>query len=267
MKDWQKKAAAAVGSGIGTTLIGSYLIERRLKSYEPIDLSLGGLTVDIQNYSFNEEGYIGETLESLRKQPLYRRSDDVLLTVVDSKSTDRTVEIARRYADRVWTASRGKLSARDLGTRRSDADIIVSTDSDTLYKKGWLSNLLAPFSDPEVVAVHGPKLSRDWFWKPWRAWWSGVFHRHSGIFSATNSAFRRSAYIKAGGFDLSVDQFERGGELNQEEERNFLKRLERVGKVEYVPVAPLTSERQMPFTTEDGRAEKFRREREAGVRF
>jgi len=269
METWQK-LLAGVGSGVTAFLLGSKSIENRI-SPEPKDVSLGEVSVDIQTYTLNEEGFLSETAESILSQPLFQKCrENVTLTLVDSHSTDGTREIAEKYYDRIWLAERGKLNARDYGTRRTDADIIVSTDADAEYPEGWLSNLLAPFSSSEVVAAHGPKLSKrgSFFWKPFRAWWSGYLHEVSGIMSAGNSAYRRRAYFECGGFDLSVDQMDREGELNEEEEHEFRRKLEEIGEVVYLSENAIrVSERAMPFTLADGGVEKYREEREKGIRF
>ncbi|GAI26060.1 unnamed protein product, partial [marine sediment metagenome] len=197
--------------------------------------------------------------------PMYKKGG-IKLVVLDSSSTDRTVEISRKYADVVLEVPRGKLSARDAGIRRDDADIIVAVDSGDLYPPGWLSCLLEPFSDPNVVAAHGAVMSKDILWKPAIAWSNLV--RPVRTLSGRNSAFRRSAYFQIGGFDLSVNQFDRG-ELQNEEEIRFLARMKSVGKVVFVWNASMfRSERMMPVTLEmDGRIEKYKREIAQKVRF
>ena len=222
--------------------------------------------MDIQTYTLNEEGFLSETADSILSQPLFQKCrENVTLTLVDSHSTDGTREVAEKYYDRIWLAERGKLNARGFGTRESDSDILIPTDADTVYPSGWLSNILEPFSDPDVVATHGAVMSEGSVWSPFRSWTAGVeFYRT--IFTARNSAFRRSAYFECGGFDLSVDQYDRDGELNEEEERKFMDRLETVGRVVYVPIAVKTSERQLPSLS-GGRVEKYKEEQEKGVRF
>lgn len=265
MKDWQKVLGAA-GAGIGAFFLGAKSIESRMTP-EPKDINLDEVSVDIQTYTLNEEGFLKDTAESIVNQPLFQRwRENITLTLVDSHSTDRTREIAEEYYDRVWLTERGKLNARDFGTRKSNADILIPTDADTTYPPGWLSNILEPFSNPDVVATHGAVVSKGSVWSPFRAWATGTEFYRTTI-SARNSAFRRSAYFECGGFDLSVDQFDRDGELNQEEERRFKEKLEGIGEVRYVDIAVSTSERQMPFVLGDGAVEKYREERERGIRF
>jgi len=265
MKDWQK-ALGVAGVGIGGFLLGARSVENRMNP-EPKDISLNNVLVDIQTYTLNEESFLGKTAKSIVSQPLFQKCrENFTLTLVDSKSTDRTREIAKKYYDRIWITERGKLNARDFGARKSSSDILIPTDADTTYPPGWLSNILEPFSDSNVVATHGAVVSDGSVWSPFRSWVAGTeFYRT--IFTARNSAFRRAAYFECGGFDLSVDQFDRDGELNQEEECRFKEKLEGIGEVRYVDIAVSTSERQMPLVLEDGVVEKYKEEQEKGIRF
>lgn len=248
---------------------GTSYIERSLSPEEPRPVSLDDETVHIHVVAFNEEHFIEDTLESLIEQPVCREHENVSIVLVDSYSTDRTRQIAREYVDDVVLVDRGKLTARDQAIRQSkDATIIVNTDADTIYPTHWLSHVLAPFSDPEIVGVAGPKLSRDPLYKPLRAWWSLVVERRSRHYPAPNSAFRRNAYLESGGFDLSIDEFDRNGELNREEEYAFRDRLNEIGTIEWTDAGVFTSERQQPISLTDSEAvAKFKRERKAGLRF
>lgn len=115
---------------------------------------------------FNEERNIGACLDSLRW------CDEIV--VVDSFSTDRTVEICRRYTDRIvqrnWSGYRDqKAFAHSLATKDwvllVDSDERVSPElkdeiSDTLSSQ---DNTYAGFSVPRLVFY----LDRWW----WRGGW------------------------------------------------------------------------------------------------
>ena len=98
--------------------------------------------------ALNEEEFIGDCLRSLRAQT--RPPAEII--VVDNGSTDRTVEIAKRYADRVIIIpSVSIVELRQAGAEEARNPIIVSTDADTTYPTDWLETLTAHFSDPSVV--------------------------------------------------------------------------------------------------------------------
>jgi len=102
--------------------------------------------------TLNEEELIADCLQSLRNQSF----KDFEIIVIDGGSTDRTVEIAKEYTDKVILAPDSKIGeARLIGVKEASGNIIVSTDADTVHPPFWLQNLVRHFNDPEVVAVGG----------------------------------------------------------------------------------------------------------------
>ena len=74
--------------------------------------------------SFNEEKKIEDCLKSLR--PV---ADEII--VVDSHSTDTTVEIARKYTDKVYDqAFLGHIEQKNLAVSKASHDWIISLDCD-----------------------------------------------------------------------------------------------------------------------------------------
>ena len=107
----------AISGTLGLLTVNGF-IEREMNNYdmdtfEPID------TVSIIVPSFNEERYIKKTLTSIRGQSIIEEYPKFFeLIVVDNGSTDNTVDIAERYADKVIIENRkGKLTARNTGIR------------------------------------------------------------------------------------------------------------------------------------------------------
>jgi hypothetical protein len=91
--------------------------------------------------------------------------------------------------------------------------------------------LLRHFRDWSVVGVGGPRLVAEpnlvgvgYVWKAFMDYLSG------GRLSGSSSAFRRDAYFKVGGFNLSINQFD-VNEMVREEEHTFVERLKKLGKV------------------------------------
>jgi glycosyltransferase involved in cell wall biosynthesis len=146
--------------------------------------------------------------------------------------------LAQLYGFRVVRAPRGKLASRDMATRIASGDIIVSADSDTYYPPLWLSRILEPFRDPGVVGVTVPSIeggigaARELL----LGLWKHVIYTNKML--GRGSAYRKWAYFSSGGFNLDVDRLylETGDIylLVDEEEINFMKRLEKIGRVVYV---------------------------------
>lgn len=259
-----RDAAAGVALGAGVFVVGGLVLESLMAPQAPVSFSLASTKVSIHLPTYNEVGWVGETLQTLVDQT----PKEIKIVVLDSNSTDGTADLARSYTPNVWQVPWGKLSARDYGFRNDDADIVVSTDAGDLYPQGWLSRILEPFSDQGVAATFGPILSRDWMWKSPEAWYSSLVRPLGERMSARNSSVRRSAYLAAGGFDLSVDQLDRAA-MVQEEEVRFPRELRKVGRVAYVYGAGMyaTERHRAPLTLENGRIPKYAAERESRARF
>jgi len=107
----------------------------------------------------NEEANIGRTLHALDTAlaglpPSHR-------ILVDSGSTDRTVQIARthpvqifRYDGPPYTAAAG----RRVGFTRTHARFVLFLDGDCCLERGWLEHALDMLAaDERAAVVHGPR--------------------------------------------------------------------------------------------------------------
>ncbi|RLI87598.1 MAG: hypothetical protein DRP01_01190, partial [Archaeoglobales archaeon] len=124
------------------TYAAKHRMEIKLKTKNYPDVDLSEVKVSIQLCTYNEEDFILQTIYSILDQPLfneYRKNIEFVL--IDSYSTDNTVDLARPYVDRIIYAPRGIFTSRNLGAKQTDADIIVGIDAAEIYPEGWL-NLL-----------------------------------------------------------------------------------------------------------------------------
>jgi len=85
--------------------------------------------------TYNEEDYLPVLLESLGSQ--YVKPDEVI--VVDSGSTDRTVDIAKQYGCKVFNGIKNVNYNRDLGIRNAEGDIVVNTDADCILPEHYIA--------------------------------------------------------------------------------------------------------------------------------
>jgi GT2 family glycosyltransferase/sugar lactone lactonase YvrE len=85
---------------------------------------------------------------------------DYEVVVVNDGSSDRTSEIARTHAMvRVVDVPNGGLSAaRNVGLTEATGEIIAYTDADTRVDRDWLTFLVQPFLNSDVVASGGPNV-------------------------------------------------------------------------------------------------------------
>lgn len=194
------------------------------------------MKVSIVVPAYNEEKYIGKTLESLDK--LDRRADEVI--VIDGGSTDKTAVVARKLGAKVVTVPhRGIGFARQKGLEAATGDIIAFTDADSTVPHDWTTKIIETLSRPGVAAVYSE------FWVP-DGWWLyrffinvlqplyiPIFHfLGSSLAPGQNTAFWRAKAIEAGGYPV---------DFKIAEDLEMAHRLKRVGKVVYRPDNFVTS--------------------------
>lgn len=158
--------------------------------------------------TYNEEEYIGRLLECLR--PQLTESDELI--VVDSYSSDRTVDIAKKYGARIILEPKnGNGLARNAGAKAARNDIIVFVDADCIPSNDFAERIRNHFRSPEVLAVGGLDLyhsdssvrrviyntfSRTVFYT------AMITHALTGKywFASNNCAYRKDVFLGAGGF-------------------------------------------------------------------
>ncbi len=105
--------------------------------------------------ALNEAEHLPRLLDGIASQSL--PPDEVLL--VDSGSTDGTVEIAERHGARVVHIRPGEFTfgrALNLGCESAKGDILVFASAHVYpTDEHWLANLVAPFDDPRIGATYG----------------------------------------------------------------------------------------------------------------
>ena len=174
--------------------------------------------------AYNEESYIESCLNSLVNQTLDRR--DYEIVVVDGGSEDKTVDIAREYADNVIIQhSKGVGGARNDGVEVSSGEIVAMTDADIILPCNWLERIWNDFQAENVVAVYGPiiPIESRFKYKVLIGAFNKLVHfaATSGIFHATlgsNTAIRKDVFQKIGGYsDMSAgDDYEIARRLRHE---------------------------------------------------
>lgn len=113
--------------------------------------------------TFNGEQYLERILKKLRKQELEGRFE---VLVIDSGSTDSTLEIVSRYPEvrliQIPNSEFGHGKTRNLAAREARGEYVAYLTHDAVPStKHWLEELLAPFERfPEVVAVLGKQVAR-----------------------------------------------------------------------------------------------------------
>ena len=90
------------------------------------------------------------------------RQGPAAVILVDGRSTDGTVEIARRYADVIVSdEGRGLPAARSIGARTATTPLVALVDADVILPDGSLAALLAEFERDGYTALQAGLLSES----------------------------------------------------------------------------------------------------------
>jgi len=187
----------------------------------------------------NEEKYIGACLKALKNQIVKPE-----IIVIDGHSTDKTVKIAKKYADKVIRDNKkGVGSARNMGWKAASGDIIAYCDTDSTPPKDWTKKIVENIKG--YVAISGPLIApgaREDI-QMQLSFWSNLVFRVANKFNqpiicGPNMAFPKKILKK---YPFKV---------NVLEDVEIAHRLGKVGKVKYMeslkmPIVPRRYEKHL----------------------
>jgi glycosyltransferase involved in cell wall biosynthesis len=180
--------------------------------------------------TYNEEKGIKKFLKQFRHQTLSKNDFEII--VVDGDSTDKTREIAERYADKVIIQkSKGVGGARNDGVEIAKADIVATTDADVIVAPFWLEKIVDHFEkDKEMIFLFGSnypitknKVIR--FFAGLKRMLNQILAKFNITYLAEgpNSAFRKKSFLEAGGYvDMPIM-----------DDTEITSRMRKLGKIVY----------------------------------
>lgn len=170
----------------------------------------------------NEEKNINEFIKSILFQS--KKVDEII--IVDGGSTDRTVEIIKKYNTKIKIIiKKGDRSiGRNEAIRISKNEIILCSDSGCILDKDWVKNIAKPFKDKKVDVVAGYYRgnAKSLFQKclvPYALTMEDKIDPENFLPATRSMAFRKSIWNKAGGFPE---------EFSNNEDYVFAKRLREI---------------------------------------
>lgn len=152
--------------------------------------------------AYNEERHIGRLLEGIKHQTV----QNVELILVDSGSTDSTVEIAESYGARVVSIPSEEFTfgrSLNYGIREATSEylIIASAHVYPVYPD-WLASLLHPLLDKHVALVYGrqrgpesAKFSEKQIFQQWFPETSNL-RQETAFCNNANAAIKKSLWKK-----------------------------------------------------------------------
>lgn len=194
--------------------------------------------------AYNAEETLGACLQSLIEQ----RVDDGLgyeIIVINDDSADNTLTVAQTIAAQspipIRIISEGKLGksgTRNRGAQIADSDILLFTDADCVPTTNWLTTMLAPFRDPDVIGLKGAYLTEQ---TALLSRFVQVEHEERyermaqllqiDFIDTYSAGYRRDVFLENGGFDEQLTN-------SYVEDQEFSFRLAAAGyKMVFVPGA------------------------------
>lgn len=191
--------------------------------------------------AFNEEKYIGATLELLIS---HAGKDIYEIIVVDNASTDHTATVAKKFkgVKVVREERKGLTRARQAGLMAAKGDLVAYIDADTHIKPEWFHRVKKEFEkNRRLVCLSAPYSLYDVSkWKrvaTWTYWNLLAYPTYMLLMKymvlGANFVARRSVLLKIGGFDESIEFYG--------EDTDIARRLHKIGKVKFLRKSLVTS--------------------------
>jgi rSAM/selenodomain-associated transferase 2 len=179
---------------------------------------------------YNEENYLGETLSRLS---LGEKEE---LIVVDGGSTDRTLDIARKYTDKVFQTKTGRANVMNHGAAFAGGDILLFLHADCNLPSHAFDIIRSTLAD-DGIAAGGFYLGIDHPSPAFRIIETAANLRHrltSLIYGDQAMFLRKSTFDKAGGF----------ANIPIMEDIEMSRKLKRLGRIVFVKPAVRVSPRR-----------------------
>ena len=179
--------------------------------------------------TLNEEKYIEKTLLALKAQTIKLPYE---IIVSDGKSKDRTIEIAKKYANKIVICNKKGISVgRNLGAKYAEGEILIFIDADTIVLPNTLEEVYKEVRKKNVALVSCPIAPSSYSPSFYFIYWFyNQFSKNSikvgkpqiaGIFMAT----RKEVFSLVGGFDENLKILE---------DYDFSERVSKFGEVKIV---------------------------------
>jgi len=174
-------------------------------------------SIIISAYTLERLPDLQDAIDAL--EPQLKGRAEILLIVEDEKPLVEglKIEFSNRPVNILVSSRRGVTAARNLGIEKSTGDIIIFLDDDAVPSDTWLTEILAPYSNPKNMGVGGNiypswKVGSRPEWFPTELdWLIGSFYgghpkRRAYVRNiiGANMSFRREVFDVVGGFSTSI---------------------------------------------------------------
>jgi glycosyltransferase involved in cell wall biosynthesis len=188
--------------------------------------------------TYQEEKYIEPTLIAISNQTLKRNKYEIIIS--DANSKDRTVEIAKKYADKIIiTDKRGIAIGRNLGAKYAKGKYLVFIDADTIILPTTFERILKEFKKYDCIILKlFPSKFSLFFSFYYNAY--NFFIEFLNFLKITQAsgpfiAVKKEIFEKVNGFNENLETYE---------DADFIRRVSKVGKIKIVDLPVITSVRR-----------------------
>ncbi|MEM2341591.1 MAG: glycosyltransferase [Candidatus Bathyarchaeia archaeon] len=184
------------------------------------------LRISVVIPTLQESEYIGDMLSDLVKS-----SKDLEIIVVDGGSTDGTVDIAKRFTDKVYILDkRGIGRARNYGASKANGDILIFMDADIKFPIDFAEKIILAFRDKNVIGVicNIMPLDPSPFEEAFFRFYNFLLHLFTYFKPHSQGKFfavRREAFLKVGGFNENLPCIE---------DHDLALRLSKIGRIVFL---------------------------------
>ena len=182
--------------------------------------------------TLNEENFIQRCLQALQNQSIAREKYEIIVS--DSSSSDATVRIAKKYADKIVVCKKHSAGfGRNEGAKHASGELLGFVDADTIVEKNWVAALIDGLG--RGIACTGPieALEKDSLkTRAFYRWW-GLQSRisvmlHYPIFPGFNLGVRKKEFDRVGGFstsNITTEDIELGQKMKKTGKIAFSKKM------------------------------------------
>jgi len=184
-------------------------------------------TVSVIIPTLQEENYIEKTLSNLQKV-----TTPIEIVVVDGGSSDKTLEIAKRFTDKVYSIrKRGISTGRNYGAKHANGDILVFLDTDVIFPLDFVEKTQKAFEDSTVVGATCDIMPSHfrldatlffYFYNKLLKVFTKIKPHSRGEFFAV----RKSVFLRVKGFDENMPCLE---------DHDLANRLSKLGRFVFIP--------------------------------
>ncbi|MCE7699906.1 MAG: glycosyltransferase [Methanobacterium paludis] len=153
------------------------------------------------------------TLERCLKSIVEQKYHDIEIIIVDNGSGDNTVEIAKKYTDKIYFDDGLLGSVRQTSLEKATGNVIALFDSDIIIPhKNWLFNSVIYFnySDsvstvwPENIAPPNSPWTTRLYFNLWKMSMNDRAKKGKSVFGGGNALFLRNCLDEIGGINRNI---------------------------------------------------------------